>query len=250
MYTEIENQTIYYQKIGSGKKNLIALHGWGADVSSFWNLANLLKEDCTLYLIDLPGFGRSDLPKRAFYVSDYAKLIAVFIENMQLKKPDILGHSVGGRIAVKLAAQNPQLIDKLILEDAAGIKPKRDIPKVIFYFLAKIFKYLVPNIFNFKEKVRLKFYHSLESDYITAGPMKETLRNILAEDLTPELSKIPNDTLLLWGEKDPTLEASLKNGKKMYRLIKNARIEVLEGLGHFPHLEKPTLFAYYVKDFI
>lgn len=247
MYITVNDQSLYYQKVGSGK-DLVVLHGWGHDVSSFWHVVEQLKDTFTLYLVDLPGFGRSELPKKPFTVQDYAQTIAEFIRSQNIK-PILLGHSVGGRIAIKLAANKPDLIEKLILEDAAGIKPKRDVPKVLLYPIAKAFRYLLPNIFGIKQRIRYRFYKALESDYISAGPMKETLKNILAEDLTPDLPKITTETLLIWGEEDPTLEASLANGKKMYRLIPNARIAVLEDIGHSPHLEKPEQFCYWVKDF-
>lgn len=247
MYITVNDQSLYYQKVGSGK-DLVILHGWGHDVSSFWPVVDQLKGTFTLYLVDLPGFGRSELPKKPFTVQDYAKTIAEFLQQQHIK-PILLGHSVGGRIGIKLAAYHPELIEKLILEDAAGIKPKRDVPKVILYLIAKTFRYLLPDVFGVKQKIRHRFYKALESDYITAGAMKETLKNILAEDLTLDLPKIKTETLLIWGEKDPTGEASLANGKKMYRLIPNARIAVLDDTGHSPHLEKPDQFCYWVKDF-
>lgn len=248
MYTQISNQNIYYQKIGEGK-NLILLHGWKQDVSSFWGVVDLLKNHFTIWLLDLPGFGRSDNPKKIFSVLDYAEVIKGFISKMKIKQPTILGHSVGGRIAAKLASKYPDILHKLILEDSAGIRPKRDVPKFIFYWIAKIFKYTVPNIFNLKEKMRLSFYKSLESDYLTAGGLKDTFTKVLNEDLTSDLPKIKTETLLIWGEQDPTREASLKNGKKMYQLIEKSKMVTLEG-GHFPHLENPERFAYYVKDFV
>ncbi len=249
MYIKINNQNIYYQKLGQGK-NLVMLHGWKQDVSSFWEVSQKLKDKYTIYLIDLPGFGRSENPKKAFFVSDYADTIKEFIEKLNIKNPSLLGHSVGGRIGIKLASLYPNLLDKLILEDAAGIRPKRDIPKFIIYFFAKVFKYLIPNIFNLKEKIRVKFYKGLESDYLTAGELKDTFTNVLNEDLTYDLPKIKTETLLIWGEKDPTLEASLKNGKKMYQLIERSKLAVIENIGHFPHLENPERFVYYVKDFV
>lgn len=247
MYLTINNQNIYYQKLGKGP-DLIMLHGWGNDVSSFWGVGQLLKDKFTIYLIDLPGFGRSDIPKKAFNIMDYAGIIKSFIEAQNLKKPFLLGHSLGGRTGIKLASENPEILGKLILEASAGIKPKRDLYKTTVYPLAKLAKF-IPNILNIKEKLRYIFYKSLESDYLKAGGMKQTLANILEEDLTDDLSKIKTETLLIWGEKDPTKEASLKNGKKMYQLIKNCRIEVLDNVGHFPHLEQPKKFAQLVKDF-
>ncbi len=248
MYIKIDDQNIYYQKLGKGK-NLILLHGWKQDVSTWYGVVDELKKDFTLWLIDLPGFGRSDIPKKVFRVSDYSEIIFQFIKKLNLKNPILLGHSVGGRIAIKLAAVHPELIDRLVLESSAGIQPKRDLIKYLIYPLVKMFHYFIPNIFNFKERLRYSFYKKLESDYLTAGSLKETLTNILKEDLMPDLSKIKVETLLIWGEKDPTKEASLRNGKLMYKLIPNSRIEVLEEIGHFPHLENPERFVYYVKDF-
>ncbi len=249
MYIDVNGQNIYYQKVGQGK-NIILLHGWKQDSSSFWGVIEPLKKDFTLWLIDLPGFGRSDLPKRSFKVIDYANVIYEFIKKNRIKNVTLLGHSVGGRIAIKLAANYPASLEKLILEDSAGIRPKRDISKTLFYPLAKAFHYLIPNWFNLKERLRYKFYRSLESDYINAGELKETLTNVSNEDLTTDLPKIKTETLLIWGEKDPILEASLGNGKKMYRLIPNSKIEVIDEVGHFPHVENPDRFVYYVKDFI
>lgn len=248
MYSNIYGLKIYYQEAGSGR-NLIMLHGWGQDVSTFWGLIPLLKNNFKIYLIDLPGFGRSDLPQKAFTTSDYAQIVKEFIEEKNIKEPILLGHSLGGRVAIKLAAKYPKLIDKLILEDAAGIKPKRDLFKTFIYPLAKIFHYFMPNFFNIKNKLRYSFYKTLESDYLNVGKLKGTLRNILSEDLISDISSIRNESLLIWGENDQTKEASLRNGKKIYRMIENSRIEVFDGVGHSPHLEKPNLFSYYVKDF-
>lgn len=248
MYINLNDHNVYYQKVGTGKKPLVMLHGWGQDVSTFWPVVDKLKVQFTLYLIDLPGFGRSDNPKYGFKNEDYADIIHRFITDLKLKSPVLLGHSVGGRIGIKLSAKYPQDLSKLILVASAGIKPKRDLLKTLIYPLAKLSR-LMPNWFNFRERLRKAFYRTLEADYINAGPLRETLKNILEEDLLPQLIRVKTDSLLIWGEKDPTKEASVKNGKIMYRKIENSRIEVFEGVGHFPHLEKPDLFAYFVRDF-
>lgn len=248
MYIDINGQEIYYQKIGKGK-SLILLHGWKQDVSTWYNTLDSLKNDFTLWLIDLPGFGRSEPPKRAFNVKSYTEIITGFIRVHKIKKPILLGHSLGGRIAIKIAAEYPEVLDKLILEASAGIKPKHNLLKNLFSLLIRIISYLIPNFLNIKKKLRFQFYKVLESDYLTAGNLKATLSNIIEEDLTPTLSKIKSTTLLIWGEKDPTKEASLTHGKLMYQLIKDSRIEVFEDAGHFPHLENPKAFVQFVKDF-
>lgn len=249
MYLKIKGQNVYFQTLGHGP-NLIMLHGWKNDVSSFWGVAEELKNDFSLWLIDLPGFGRSDNPKKPFKVEDYAEIIHEFIEIQRLKEPMLLGHSVGGRIGIKLAAQNPKLLSKLVLEDAAGIKPKSSPAKPVMYVLAKLVKYGMPNLFNLKEKLRYRFYKSVNSDYNTAGPMKDTLTNLLEEDLTPDLKKITTPTLIVWGESDQTIGAAVKDGRAMYQMIPNSKFEIVPGAAHFPHLENPARFLYFVKDFL
>lgn len=249
MYITVNNQEIYYQKLGQGK-DLIMLHGWKQDVSTFHNVAGELKKHFTLYLIDLPGFGRSETPKNPFTVSDYAEVIREFIKLNRIKKPNLLGHSLGGRIAIKLSSTYSEVIDKLVLEDAAGIQPKQDPIKYLVYPIAKIVKTLIPKSFNIREKLRRSVYKKLESDYLDAGQLTETLTNILKEDQTWQLSKIENKTLIVWGENDNLNETTPANARIMYQEIKNSRLEFIKDSGHFPHTENPKMFLYWVIDFL
>ena len=86
MYTTIKNQQVYFQKVGLGK-DLVLLHGWGTDVSSFWPSIEVLKNHFTIWLIDLPGMGRSQPPKKSWTISDYARLVEEFILQQKIKKP-------------------------------------------------------------------------------------------------------------------------------------------------------------------
>ncbi len=247
MYIKIKNQTVYYQKTGKGK-NLIMLHGWGADASTFWPIVDLLKNNFTLWLLDLPGFGRSELPKKTFATLDFAKIIAEFIKVNNIKKPVILGHSYGGKVAIKLTSLYPNLIDKLILESSSGIIRKKSAFQILIFPIVKTAHFLLPNIGSYKKKLRTKLYKKLESDYADAGNMKAIFLNTLKEDLTSDIEKIQTETLLIWGEKDKVVP--LRYGKKIYRLIKNSKLVTLEDIGHFPHIKWPERVAYYVKDFI
>lgn len=248
MYIKIDNQQIYYQKVGRGK-NLVLLHGYNQDSSSFWNIVNPLKEHYTLWLLDLPGFGRSDPPKKNFKVGDYAEIIYKFIKKQNIKKTAVLGHSLGGRIAIKLASKNFKEVEKIILESSAGIRIKHRLKDYLLYLMAKVIKFFVPNVFNLKKILRHKFYSLIGSDY---GDVKEKMRqtflNVIEEDLSRDMKIIEVPTLLIWGEKDT--QVPVASGKIIYHLIKNSKLVVLENTGHLPHMESPNLFTYYVKDFI
>ena len=248
MYITVNNQQIYYQKIGKGK-DLVMLHGWANDVSSFWNVAQELKEDFTVWLIDLPGFGRSEMPQSPFSVSDYAETIFQFLKEQKINKPVILGHSHGGRTTIKLVAQHPELAEKIILLDSAGIKPKRDGFKFLVYIAAKVFNTIFPEIWGIKKLIRHYFYKNIKSDYINAGKLKETLKKTLNEDLSADIKKIENEALLIWGENDKNVESDLTVARKMYRWILKSRLEIIEGAGHHPHIDNPKMFVYWIKDF-
>ncbi len=253
MYTQINGQNIYYQKTGKGKP-LIMLHGWGTDVSNFWPIVDFLKKDFTLWLIDLPGFGKSELPnlpagrQESFSVSDYAKTIAQFIGKNHIGKPAILGHSFGGRVSIKLAGLYPSLINKLILIGSSGIKQEKTLFQILIFPFAKLGNLFMPDIFHLRSRTRQKLYKKLESDYADAGAMKDIFMNTLKEDQITDLPKIGAETLLIWGEEDKAVP--LKYGKRMYRLIKNSKLVVMEGERHFPHVTNPKGVASYVKDFV
>lgn len=247
MYTQIDGQNIYFQKTGKGK-NLIMLHGWGTDVSTFWPIVDFLKNDFTLWLIDLPGFGKSDIPKKVLSISDYAKIIAKFIKEGKIKSPTLFGHSYGGKISIKLAVLFPNLIDKLILEGSSGIRPEKTFVASLAYPFAKVGHFLLPDIFHIRSKARERLYRQLQSDYADAGEMKDIFISTVKEDLTNDLPRIKNETLLIWGEEDRAVP--LKYGKKMYRLINNSKLVVMEGEHHFPHVTNPERVASYVRDFV
>jgi pimeloyl-ACP methyl ester carboxylesterase len=251
MYTSVNDQQIYYQKIGRGN-DLVMLHGWANDVSSFWNVAQELKENFTVWLVDLPGFGRSETPKKPFTVSDYAETVKAFLEELKIKKPVILGHSHGGRTTIKLVAKHPDIAEKIILEDAAGIRPKKDTTFYILYVASKMFNFLLPEVWLFnklRNRIRYWFYKDLESDYLSAGELKKTLVNVIKEDLSSDIKKIKTETLLIWGENDQNVESDMTVARRMYKWIAKSRLEVIENAGHHPHLDNPKLFVYWVKDF-
>ncbi len=246
MYCCSDHHNIYYQVIGQGQ-DLIMLHGWGQDVSTFWNITDLLSDTFRIWLIDLPGFGRSQLVDYNMRVLDYANIVRDFISCQKINHPIILGHSFGGRVAIKLAARYPNFVSKLIIEDVPTRQIQQPFRKLFLYVTAKAIKYFVPDLANFKTRIRRKFYRKIGSDYSDSGLLRETFLNVVNEDLTDDVRVMSAQTLLLWGERDKAVP--LNEGISIYQLARNARIEVLEGVGHFPHLENPKLFSYYVKDF-
>lgn len=244
----IENLKINYRIAGSGPAILL-LHGWGSSSDSWIEVQEALsKEGYFVVCPDLPGFGKSDLPKFPYSVSDYQKIIIEFAKNIFSDSSSdliLLGHSFGGRISIKIAAEKSLNIKKLILCNPAGIKVKPSIKSQIIILIAS----LGDLIFSIKPFKKLKhsarnfFYFFIKRrDYAKSkGIMKKTIKKILNEDLSSILDKIESETLLLWGEKDKIIP--LKCSRIFKEKIKNSHLEVIPKVGHSPHLESPLILV-------
>lgn len=223
---------------------VLFLHGWQAN-SDLWQdvFSELKEDDLAIYALDLPGFGGSEAPKSPFGVSDYAKFVKSFAEKIGIKDIILVGHSFGGRIAIKLSAET-RLVNKLILVNSAGLILK---DKSMTRFVARLARpFFAP---KFMRKVRRSVYKKLGStDYLDSGDLRETYLKVIGEDLTPYLAKISIPTLLIWGDKDE--EAPLEIGKKMNEKIKGSKMVVFKGVGHFTFLERKDEFAKVLKEFI
>ncbi len=225
---------------------VILLHGWGVSASVLNQLAKfLVNNDYVVYLIDFPGFGKSPVPKKVLNLKDYVFLLKELIEKEIKDEVVILGHSFGGRVAIKFASNFPELVKKLILIDSAGFI-KNDLKTKLFKFLSKIFKPLSRiSIFS---GIKIKIYRFLNTeDYLAYPELKETYKNIVSEDLTEELKKIKSATLIIWGEDDRT--TPLKWGEKMHNLIYNSKFFKIKG-GHFVFIDNHLETFLIIKNFL
>ena len=147
MYYNKDDYSIYYEKHGQGEKTIIILPGWGDTRKTFTYLIEQLKENFTIYIMDYPGFGNSPFPNHNLTIYDYTNIIRDFINEKQIKKPIIIAHSFGGRIAILLAGYYKEEIEKLILMDTAGIKRRKSLflwVKEKIYKLLKQIKKILP----------------------------------------------------------------------------------------------------------
>ena len=232
---------------------VLILHGWGGTSDSWARVQKILaKQGYRVIVPDFPGFGKSKTPPEAWGLKEYSDFILNFIEAIGLKKFSLLGHSFGGRIAVKFAVTEPERIKGLILCDAAGIKPKPGFKTRLIFTLARIGNAVfTPKILaRFKDGARNLFYIFLRKrDYMKADDtMKETIKKVLREDLLPELPQIKSKTLLIWGEIDKLVP--LKYGYIFKEKIINSELIILPKIGHSPHLEVPKKLAEIILDFL
>jgi pimeloyl-ACP methyl ester carboxylesterase len=231
----VNGQLIEYRKEGGGPAVLL-LHGWGATLGTFDQLAtHLVGTGHTVYRFDFPGFGASPQPETAWSVGEYVELTAAFIKKMKPKKlKAVVGHSFGGRVIIKGVATGALNPEQVVLMAAAGIRPRPTFKKAAFTAIAKTGKAVtaLPGLAGVRQKLQKKLYAAAgSSDYLQAGAMQHIFLNTIKEDLTEYLDDITRPTLLVWGEHDT--ETPLSDGKVMQQRIADAELVVVPQAGHF-----------------
>ncbi len=242
----------YYEIAGSGPAILI-LHGWGGSSDSWSKVKTTLSEKGYMVICpDFPGFGKSQVPKTTWGISEYVEWTQNFIKFLNLNKISVIGHSFGGRVAISLTSHYPEGIESLILCSAAGIKHNPSFKTKIIFRLAKIWNaiFSLKLLTGMKNKARDFFYVFLRhKDYAKANlAMKEIMKKVLAEDLSPLLSKINVETLIVWGDKDKIVLP--KDALIFKEKIEKSKLEFLKDVGHSPHLEEPEKLAEIILKFL
>ncbi len=175
-----------------------------------------------------------------YALDDYANEVIEKVEKSGLKKPSVIAHSFGARIAVKIASQNPDFFDKIVLVGAAGLKPKSSLKKSI---KKTTFRFL--RLFAKKEKLK-RFY---SKDYLALSPiMQESFIKIVNEHLDGLARKVENQTLVIVGDKDK--ETPIYMAKKYAKSVKNGTLSVFRGAGHFAFIDMPEKFNREVSEFL
>lgn len=187
-------------------------------------------------LIDFPPFGQSWTIKSPWTIYDYAKLTCLVLKKEKVDECDIICHSFGARVAVVLCANKSVKVNHLIITAGAGIRRKG------IKLYAKKLSNKIKRILNKKAIVGSK-------EYIELSPvMKKTFSNIVEEDLSNLSKTIIVKTLLIYGDKDK--ETPLYIAKKFKKNIKNSKLIIYKGCGHFAYLEKYDTFILDTKIFM
>lgn len=250
----INNREVNYREWGSGDTTVLMLHGWPADSSDYSDLGpSLGKKGYRIIVPDLPGWGGTPPPEKAWNVSDYMEWVNGFAKGLDLKSFILFGHSFGGRVALKYAIKYPYRLQALILCAAAGIKPdnqtaKRRLLKLTASIGKKAFK--LPGVSKLAPIARQVLYKAAGSnDYLKAeGVMKETIVKVLEEDLSALLPQISTPTLILWGTEDGATPIS--NARKMKEMIAKSEIKTFEGLRHNLPKLIPNDLAEAIDDYV
>ncbi len=234
-------------------KTIFILHGWavrGADENKkMWQpfIDELEVNGLHVEFLKIPGL--SAPLNEVWNLDNYLLWLTTQInENSKDKKIILLGHSFGGQLAIKYAAQNNEKIEKLILLDSSGIRdmsPKAVFKRTAFLIVSKVGKVLLRGEF-FRN---LLYKLAREADYKNASPLlRKTMAKVLNNQIFEDLPQVTVPTKIIWGEND--LTTPVKNAKKMHLLISNSQLEFIKDARHSPQFTHPKETAKLVNDFI
>ncbi len=226
MKININNVEVNYIQYGEGK-DILLLHGWGQNIQMMRPLGDNLCSNHRITIIDFPGFGESDEPSAPWTIDEYSLLIENLVKKLNIRKPIVMGHSFGGRVAIRYSANNP--IEKLVLFGSPCIREEKKLP-----LSTRILKKIktLPGMDKLGEEMK-KYIGS--RDYKAASPiMRQTLVNVINEDLSSYARQIEEPTLLIWGEADT--EAPVNEARELEKIMIDAALIILPGT-HYAYLE-------------
>ena len=247
---------VHYEQMGERGKNVLLLHGWGCSIQHFQPIAQDLSKDYRVTVIDFPAHGASGRPPEPWGVPEFAACTKDLIEQLGIAPCDIIAHSFGGRVALWLAANEPQLVSRLVLTGGAGLRkePTPEQKKRSEEYKKKKEKLLNLTKLPLVGGMAQKSLKALQDKYSSPDykalddEMKKTFVKGINQDLTPLLPQIQASALLIWGENDT--ETPLWMGQKMEQDIPDAGLVIFENDDHFAYLRQWQRFVTVVRAFL
>ncbi|HEY9680847.1 MAG TPA: alpha/beta hydrolase [Oculatellaceae cyanobacterium] len=241
---------LHVEIIGGSGNDLLMLHGWGQNLESMRALGELLSKHARVHLVDLPGFGRSPAPSEDWDTIGYAERIRQYLIDNNIERADMLGHSFGGRVSIRLSSRYPELVRSVTLINSGGLKRVQGKVKLKSRAIQMLGKTLkkIDKAFgstSYEDWFVPKF---ASVDYKNAGRLRNILVKTVNEDVTEDARKITAPVFLLWGELDT--ETPVEMGQRFNSIIRDSKLVVLPGKGHFPFLgDSAHLCARYIIEF-
>ena len=247
---------IHYEQRGAAGPQVLLLHGWGCSCRHFDPILADMEKDYRLTAIDFPAHGESGRPPEPWGVREFAECTREVMEQLGIAPCDVIAHSFGGRVALYLAAEHPELVRRLVITGGAGIrKPQTEEQKKKSAAyqkkknaLLRLAKLPLAGALAEKALKALQRKHGSPDYNALDDEMKKTFVKVVSEDLSPLLPRIRASTLLVWGENDT--ETPLWMGQKMEKEIPDAGLAVFEGDGHFAYLHQWQRFVTVVRAFL
>jgi pimeloyl-ACP methyl ester carboxylesterase len=244
---DLKDCSIFYQQGGlkSSSTPILFLHGWGISAKPYQEVLELLAQQHPVIAPDLPSFARSSYRNLIPDYDSYAKFMLSFLETLNLEQVHLVGHSIGGGIAITLSTMIPDKVSSLVLVDSTGI-PSVSIPQIVPRRAIEMTAQIsIPKLKLQLVDIPQVFSYNL---LFNTGNVIQALLLSLYKDLRHLLPKIKAPCLLLWSKKD--LTTPLTVAQEMAAMIPDSRLVTVSEGYHEWGLWHPEKFASLVLDFI
>jgi len=233
---------------------VVFVHGFGTEASINWN--QQLPAACRRFTVvapDLPGFGASDRIGDEHTITFQVACLHEMLTRLGYERVRLVGHSMGGWISLAFAAEHPELVARLVVVDAAGLRfdPDLSLQRVLLPETADDARDLIAA--NFRRPPRLPRFvlrdvvRTCRREFANRA---EILRQLVygAEYLDDRLASIAAPTLIVWGRSDPITPVAL--AERLVAGIADAELVVFDDCAHSPNLEQPARFNRLLFDFL
>ena len=245
----VNDLLLTYYEMGTGSHTILFLHGWGSN-STLWfkSVAPILGPAHRFVFLDLPGFGKSESPKHALSLNDFVEYVSTFCHKREIAPVTVVGHSFGGKVAIRLTTAHSQYIKGLVLVDSSGL------PHTSTLTRAKIAaaKTLKP-IFSlpFMHDARHTVLRLMGSDDYVADPkLRETFVRIIQEHITEDLTRVASPTLIIWGAQDDNEYTPVTDATVLHQAIKGSTVTIIPGASHYSFMDNSVEFQKALGAFI
>ena len=250
---KIDGRDVLYYTAGQGEP-LVVIHGGGGDARTWWlNIAELA-EKYTVYAPDLPGFGGSQPLDGDYYIPELVDFVDRFAKSLGLEKFYLIGHSLGGGIALNYTLNFPQKIKKLVLVSSLCLGREIafwvrlfSLPALIRSIGGLTLGVLKGVKWVLKQLNPAEFVMPLSPASMTVGG---SITNFRQQTLVLEkrLSEVKMPTLLVWGAKDPIVP--VMQAYRAAKAIPDCRVEVFKKRGHNVHRDEVKKFSSIITGFL
>lgn len=239
---------------GGSPPTLVFIHGYSESLFAWRNVFDQFRYTYDVIAIDLPGFGASSKPDAGYTVEDFVRITTGALEQLSREPVVLVGNSMGAQIAATIAIDRPDLVQALILVDAAGL------PGPVLSRLGNLGTEAVARVFGVGAVVSpthdarwlrepdsiLAYQPGTDDAYYRA--LELVLENFDFTSLDGRLTEIRQPTLVVWGRFDST--TPIENGRQFATDIPDAELVIIEGAFHRPHYTHPDAVASLIKDYL
>ena len=270
----LHGERIAYRSAGTGGPVVVLLHGMANTSATWLPVLSALGESCTVIAPDLLGSGASSKPRTGDYsLGSYASGVRDLLTVLGHERATVVGHSLGGGVALQFAYQFPERLERLVLVSSGGLG--QEVHPVLRLATLPGFDYVLQAFSgNWMRGAGLTAARALRalglqpgtdaqqswSSLVSLGDAEtrkafiKTVRSVIATngqrvsavDRLYLAAAVP--TLLVWGDRDPIIPVS--HAEATHELIPGSRLKIVAGAGHYPHRDDPVGFAEALLDFI